>query len=163
MWQPSILETYGNQTTNYTNQILGPMRKRYPKSMGERELMTSLTKVYSAFEPSFRSNHLFVVRMMCTTTPMKRTSPSWTSSLENQPFLVSCNVTRFHWNFFAPEFERSPKMTWLDFISGFGGICGLCLGISFVSVVEILYWFSIRLCKKFWFKTNIKVAVFAIL
>ena len=48
-----------------------------------------------------------------------------------------------------PEFERSPKMTWLDFISGFGGICGLCLGISFVSVVEILYWFSIRLCKKF--------------
>ena len=51
--------------------------------------------------------------------------------------------------FVVPEFERSPKMTWLDFISGFGGICGLCLGISFVSVVEILYWFSIRLCKKF--------------
>ena len=35
-------------------------------------------------------------------------------------------------------------MTWLDFISGFGGLCGLCLGISFVSVAEILYWFSIR-------------------
>ena len=49
--------------------------------------------------------------------------------------------------FVVPEFERSPKMTWLDFISGFGGICGLCLGISFVSVVEILYWFSIRLFK----------------
>ena len=48
-----------------------------------------------------------------------------------------------------PEYARLPKMTWLDFISGFGGICGLCLGISFVSVVEILYWFSIRLCKKF--------------
>ena len=51
--------------------------------------------------------------------------------------------------FVVPEFERSPKMTWLDFISGFGGFCGLFLGISFVSVVEILYWFSIRLCKKF--------------
>ena len=47
-------------------------------------------------------------------------------------------------------------MTWLDFISGFGGICGLCLGISFVSVVEILYWFSIRLCKKFWSINNAK-------
>ena len=47
------------------------------------------------------------------------------------------------------EFERSPKMTWFDFISSFGGICGLCLGISFVSVTEILYWFSIRLCKNF--------------
>ena len=48
-----------------------------------------------------------------------------------------------------PEFERSPKMTWLDFISGFGGLCGLCLGISFVSVAEIIYWFSIRLCGRF--------------
>ena len=47
------------------------------------------------------------------------------------------------------EFERLPKMTWLDFISGFGGLCGLCLGISFVSVAEILYWFSIRLCRRF--------------
>ena len=46
-----------------------------------------------------------------------------------------------------PEFERLPKMTWLDFVSGFGGLCGLCLGISFVSLAEILYWFSIRLCK----------------
>ena len=48
----------------------------------------------------------------------------------------------------VPEYERLPKMTWLDFISGFGGLCGLSLGISFVSVAEITYWFSIRLCKK---------------
>ena len=47
------------------------------------------------------------------------------------------------------EFERSPKMTLLDFISGFGGFCGLCLGFSFVSIVEILYWFSIKLCRNF--------------
>ena len=45
------------------------------------------------------------------------------------------------------EFERSPKMTWFDFISSFGGFCGLCLGISFVSVIELFYWFSIRLCR----------------
>jgi len=38
-------------------------------------------------------------------------------------------------------------MTWLDFISGFGGFCGLCLGFSFVSFVEILYWFSLKLCR----------------
>lgn len=44
-------------------------------------------------------------------------------------------------------FERSQKMTWFDFISSFGGFCGLCLGISFVSVIEIFYWFSIRLCR----------------
>ena len=29
------------------------------------------------------------------------------------------------------EYERLPKMTWLDFISGFCSIYGLCLGISF--------------------------------
>ena len=48
----------------------------------------------------------------------------------------------------SSEFERLPKMTWLDFISGVGGLCGLCLGISFVSRAEILYWFSARLCSK---------------
>ena len=47
-----------------------------------------------------------------------------------------------------PEFERLPKMTWLDFVSGFGGLCGLCLGISFVSIAEILYWFTFRLLRK---------------
>ena len=54
------------------------------------------------------------------------------------------------------EFEKSPKMTWFDFISSLGGFCGLCLGISFVSVVEILYWFSIRLCRNFaiWIRTS---------
>ena len=43
------------------------------------------------------------------------------------------------------EFERSQKMTWLDFVSNLGGLCGLCLGISFISVTEIVYWFTIRL------------------
>merc|ERR1719278_286028 len=50
----------------------------------------------------------------------------------------------------AYEYERLPKMTWLDFISGFGGLCGLCLGISFVSLVEILYWFSFGLHLRLW-------------
>ena len=45
MWQPSILETYGNQTTSYVNQTSGPMRSKYPNSMGERELISSLAKV----------------------------------------------------------------------------------------------------------------------
>ena len=61
-------------------------------------------------------------------------------------------------SFFA-EFERSPKMTWFDFISSFGGFCGLCLGISFVSVVEILYWFSVRLCKNFWSNIFVRLSV----
>ena len=45
----------------------------------------------------------------------------------------------------SSEFERSRRMTWLDFISSLGGICGLCLGVSFVSVIELVYWFTLRL------------------
>ena len=54
-------------------------------------------------------------------------------------------------SFFCTEFERSLKMTWVDFMSQFGGNCGLCLGISLLSVIEIFYWFSIKLCKNFKF------------
>ena len=45
MWQPSVLETYGNQTTSYVDEVLGPMRRDFPNNMEERELITSLTKV----------------------------------------------------------------------------------------------------------------------
>ena len=45
MWQPNVLETYGNQNTSYVNEISGPMRLNFPSYMEERELITSLVKV----------------------------------------------------------------------------------------------------------------------
>ena len=46
MWQPSVLETYGEQKKlDYLDKITGPMRQKYPNSMGDRELITSLTEV----------------------------------------------------------------------------------------------------------------------
>ena len=45
MWQPSVLETYGDQTTSYVDRISGPMRLNFPNRMEQRELITSLTKV----------------------------------------------------------------------------------------------------------------------
>ena len=46
MWQPSVLKTYGGQEKlDYLDKITGPMRKKYPNSMGDRELITSLTEV----------------------------------------------------------------------------------------------------------------------
>ena len=47
------------------------------------------------------------------------------------------------------EFERSKKMTWFDFFSSIGGICGLCLGMSAISIVEFIYWFTVRLGENF--------------
>ena len=45
MWQPSVLETYGEHKLDYLDKITGPMRRKYPNSMAERELITSLTEV----------------------------------------------------------------------------------------------------------------------
>ena len=45
MWQPSVLETYGDEEPDYLGKISGPLREKYPNSMGDRELITSLTKV----------------------------------------------------------------------------------------------------------------------
>ena len=46
MWQPSVLETYGEQKKlDYLDKMTGPMRQSYPNSMGDRELITSLTEV----------------------------------------------------------------------------------------------------------------------
>ena len=149
MWQPSVLETYGNLTTTYINKTTGTLRSKYPGSMGDRELISSLTKV--GWPNIAQTKPHFTIRTKQTTTPTRRISPLSTSSLENQLYLVSCNPISTNDELFFPEFERLPKMTWLDFISGFGGLCGLCLGISFVSLAEILYWFSIRLCRKLWF------------
>ena len=50
---------------------------------------------------------------------------------------------------FPSEFERSKKMTWFDFFSSIGGICGLCLGMSAISIVEFIYWFTVRLAENF--------------
>ena len=45
-------------------------------------------------------------------------------------------------------------MTWLDFISSLGGICGLCLGVSFISVIELVYWFTLRLIRRIFRKSD---------
>ena len=42
-------------------------------------------------------------------------------------------------------------MSGVDFLSQVGGLLGLCLGFSFCSMVEIAYWFLLRIpfgCKK---------------
>ena len=107
--------------------------------------------------------NLFIKRETRSTTPMKRTLLLSIYTLETQLCLVISlalsSWTSFYSNiymlfeivnsFFHPEYEKAPKMTWLDFISSFGGICGLCLGISFVSVTELVYWFTVRFCGTF--------------
>ena len=69
-------------------------------------------------------------------------------TLEAPQFLVSRD-SRTNIILLILDYERSKKLTVFGFISNFGGLCGLCLGFSFVSGIEILYWFSLRLFRSF--------------
>ena len=42
-------------------------------------------------------------------------------------------------------FMQERDKTWISFVSDLGGILGLCLGISIVSLLEIL-WYCLMLC-----------------
>ena len=53
------------------------------------------------------------------------------------------------------EYERSLRMTEIDFISALGGVFGLFLGFSLISFVEIIYWFCVVLLRRLiWGKCN---------
>ena len=49
---------------------------------------------------------------------------------------------------FFVEYTKARRMTIIDFISAVGGLFGLCLGFSFVSFFEILYWSIVQLTRK---------------
>ena len=41
----------------------------------------------------------------------------------------------------------TQRMSPVDFIASVGGLFGLCLGFSFISFVELLYWLIIKTVK----------------
>jgi hypothetical protein len=43
------------------------------------------------------------------------------------------------------EYTRDQRMTLIQYISQMGGLLGLCTGFSFISGVEMIYWFTVRL------------------
>ena len=43
------------------------------------------------------------------------------------------------------EYIRRARMTIVDFIAQIGGLFGACIGFSFISAFEIIYWFTFRL------------------
>ena len=40
---------------------------------------------------------------------------------------------------------REARMTGINYASQVGGLLGLCLGFSFLSAIELIYWFTYRL------------------
>ena len=41
------------------------------------------------------------------------------------------------------EFLSLPRMTFFDYVSSVGGLLGLFMGFSIISLVEILYWITV--------------------
>ena len=46
------------------------------------------------------------------------------------------------------QFKRDENMTVSDYLAQLGGFLGLFLGFSFISAIEIIYWFTIRLMRE---------------
>ena len=57
------------------------------------------------------------------------------------------NITLYPFIFFVTEMERRIRMGPIEFISSLGGLFGLCLGFSFISFFEIIYWATIALAR----------------
>jgi hypothetical protein len=54
------------------------------------------------------------------------------------------------------KFVSQPSQTWIGFFSAIGGLLGLCLGVSIVTIFEIL-WLAFRLGEKICHPTNRKL------
>ena len=55
-------------------------------------------------------------------------------------------------------YKRGQRMTEIDFISQMGGLLGLGLGCSFISIVELLYWITLRLFRNIISRNNGKIS-----
>ena len=56
-------------------------------------------------------------------------------------------VNVFFGNAHSTKYIKKNRMSGFGFLSQVGGSVGLAMGISMISVVELFYWFTIRLFK----------------
>ena len=59
-------------------------------------------------------------------------------------------VNIFFGNPYSTRYIKKNRMTGIDFLSQVGGAVGLAMGISIITMVEIVYWFTLRLFKYLW-------------
>ena len=69
-------------------------------------------------------------------------------------------VTLFMREPFAESLAINVDTTELDFTSTIGGLLGLCMGFSFVTIAEMFYY-GIDTIRTFFFKSNARVSPFS--
>jgi hypothetical protein len=48
----------------------------------------------------------------------------------------------------VPKVKRDEQMTILSFIGNAGGLLGLCMGLSMISIVEIIFYCAVALVRR---------------
>ena len=51
---------------------------------------------------------------------------------------------------YGTQYKTVQRMTNIEFLSLVGGNVGLAMGISLLSIVELIYWFTIKLFCNYW-------------
>ena len=56
-------------------------------------------------------------------------------------------VTAYIESPYTVRFTTDQVMSWNTFIANLGGMMGLCMGMSFVSIVEVLYFAALAMAR----------------
>ncbi|KAK7874502.1 hypothetical protein R5R35_001586 [Gryllus longicercus] len=116
------------------------VESRSSEPSGERERCRCLPScVYYGYEASasvFESKGAHwisdVRKGLCTNETYEETT-----SLESKVYV-------YFDNFYLIPLRRMERFGTIDFLANCGGLLGLCLGVSALSVVEFFYWLLIR-------------------
>ena len=163
IWGDAAKDSYSpKDVPAYVTNILGPMRKYYvnEKRAGKEllvsniEVSSRISCIYMIKKQDCLLRYLFSGKIWWIQCIWERLCNHkhllwWRYShgqVQIEAFKVLINILAF------TEYERALKMTSLDFISSFGGVCGLFLGFSLLSFVEIIYWFIVVLARRIIFR-----------
>ena len=116
-WQKSVLDIYqgeANPVPEYIKELDGVEREYYPSLVSRQ----------------------------------REVMESFTSSKYDQTYNAYDNDIAVLYVYFGQptttEYVRVVSLSWVGFLAQAGGLIGACLGFSFISLVELVYWFIIR-------------------
>lgn len=102
--------------------------------------MTSILSAHCGNRSITRNS---IWKSKCEATATRTLSPSILCLL-----IFSSSFSRLVVSFKDEEFNafvRVEKSTWIDILSNIGGFCGLLVGASLLSVIELLYYSTLRI------------------
>lgn len=76
-----------------------------------------------------------------------------TFSATNNTYKFSDVTVRFSSSEFLPK-RRQESYSNLEFLSAIGGTLGLFFGASVMSLIELVYYFTVKLCLNLFFSMN---------